>query len=240
MSTCLPTETNIDVKKMCPKVQAIRTNLIKLRSEAVGNSEQHFSTVLASLEDNPLHHLDLYPYYTNYLKLTKLEFDLLTKHSSHVPIKIAFVGSGSMPFTSIVLAKFHLPNTTFHNIDIDPQANSLASRLVSRDLDLSSRMIFHTTDILDATEILRGYDVVFLASLVGVDKEAKLKVIEHLENHMAPGALLMLRSARGLRSFLYVDVDPCDLKGFEVLEIYHPSMSDGFVNSVMVARKISD
>lgn len=240
MSTCLPTEINIDVKKMCPKVQAIRTNLIKLRSEAVGYSEQHFSTVLGSLEDNPLHHLNLYPYYTNYLKLTKLEFDLLTQHSSHVPTKIAFAGSGSMPFTSIVLAKFHLPNTTFHNIDIDPQANLLASRLVSRDPDLSNRMIFHTTDILDVTEILRDYDVVFLASLVGVDKEAKLKVIEHLENHMAPGALLMLRSARGLRSFLYVDVDPCDLKGFEVLEIYHPSMSDGFVNSVMVARKISD
>ncbi|CAH8275274.1 unnamed protein product [Arabidopsis lyrata] len=221
MSTCLPTETNIDVKKMCPKVQAIRTNLIKLRSEAVGYSEQHFSTSSISSRN------------------TKLEFDLLTKHSSHVPTKIAFVGSGSMPFTSIVLAKFHLPNTTFHNIDIDPQANLLASRLVSRDPDLSNRMIFHTTDILDVTEILRDYDVVFLASLVGVDKEAKLKVIEHLENHMAPGALLMLRSARGLRSFLYVDVDPCDLKGFEVLEIYHPSMSDGFVNSVMVARKIN-
>ncbi|XP_010433496.1 PREDICTED: nicotianamine synthase 1-like [Camelina sativa] len=240
MSTCLPTETNIDVKKMCPKFQAIRTNLIKLRSEAEGFSEKHFSTILGSVEDNPLHHLDLYPYYTNYLKLSKVEFDLLTQHTSHVPTKIAFIGSGSMPLTSVVLAKFHLPNTTFYNIDIDPQANSLASCLVSRDPDLPNRMIFHTTDILDATEILRGYDVVFLASLVGVDKEAKVKVIEHLENHMAPQSLLILRSARGLRSFLYVDVDPCDLKGFEVLAIYHPSMSDGFVNSVMVARKLND
>ncbi|KAG2243316.1 hypothetical protein Bca4012_000385 [Brassica carinata] len=61
MSTCLPTETNIDVEKLCPKVQNIRTNLIKLRSEAIGYSEQHYSTVLESLENNPLHHLDLYP-----------------------------------------------------------------------------------------------------------------------------------------------------------------------------------
>ncbi|KAH0894340.1 hypothetical protein HID58_056769 [Brassica napus] len=61
MSTCLPTETNIDVEKLCPKVQNIRTNLIKLHSEAIGYSEQHYSTVLVSLEDNPLHHLDLYP-----------------------------------------------------------------------------------------------------------------------------------------------------------------------------------
>ncbi|ESQ54629.1 hypothetical protein EUTSA_v10026750mg, partial [Eutrema salsugineum] len=233
MSTCLPTETNIDVESLCPKIQDIRTNLIKLRSEAIGYSEQHLSTVLGSLEDNPLHHLDLYPYYNNYLKLSKVEFDLLTQHTSHVPTKIAFVGSGSMPFTSIILAKFHLPNTTFHNFEIDPQANSLASRLVSRDLDLSRRMIFHTMDILNATEILRDYDVVFLASFVGVDKEAKVKVIEHLEKHMSPGALLMLRSAKGLRAFLYIDIDPCGLKGFEVLATYHPSLSDGFVNSVM-------
>lgn len=240
MSICLPTETNIYVEKLCPKVQNIRTNLIKLRSEAIGYSEQHFSTILGSLEDNPLRHLDLYPYYTNYLKLSKVEFDLLTLHTSHVPTKIAFVGSGSLPFTSIILAKFHLLNTTFHNFDIDPQANSLAYQLVSRDPDLSSRIIFHTMDILNATDILRDYDVVFLASLVGVDKEAKFKVIEHLEKHMAPGALLMLRSAKGLRAFLYIDVDPCDLRGFEVLETYHPSLSDGFVNSVMVARKLSD
>ena len=45
MSTCLPTETNIDVEKLCPKVQNIRTNLIKRRSEAIGYSEQHYSTV---------------------------------------------------------------------------------------------------------------------------------------------------------------------------------------------------
>ena len=240
MTTCLPTETNIDVKKLCRKVQDIRTNLIKLRIEAIDYSEQHFSTVFESLKDNPLTHLDLYPYYTNYLKLSKVEFDLLMLHTSHVPTKIAFVGSGSLPFTSIILAKFHLPNTTFHNFDIDPQANSLASQLVSRDPDLSCRITFHTMDIINATEILRDYEVVFLASLVGVDKEAKVKVIEHLEKHMAPGALLMLRSAKGLRAFLYIDVDPCDLRSFEVLETYHPSLSDGFVNSVMVARKLSD
>ncbi|KAJ0251375.1 hypothetical protein HA466_0123430 [Hirschfeldia incana] len=240
VSTCLPTETNIDVEKLCPKIQDIRTNIIKLRSEAIGYSEEHFSTVLGSLEDNPLHRLDIYPYYTNYLKLSKVEFDLLMLHTSHVPTKIAFVGSGSLPFTSIILAKFHLPKTTFHNFDIDPRANSLASQLLSRDPDLFSRIIFHTMDILDASEVLRDYEVIFLASLVGVDREAKIKVIEHLEKHMAPGALLMLRSAKGLRAFLYIDVDPCDLRGFEVLETYHPSLSDGFVNSVMVARKLSN
>ncbi|KAG2247042.1 hypothetical protein Bca52824_086670 [Brassica carinata] len=61
-----------------------------------------------------------------------------------------------MPLSSITLAKFHLPNTGFYNFDIDPPANALASHLVSRDPDLSRRLIFHTTDLLNiTTEVLR-------------------------------------------------------------------------------------
>ncbi|KAF8115230.1 hypothetical protein N665_0029s0070 [Sinapis alba] len=238
VSTCLPTDTNIDVTKMSEEVKDMRSNLIKLCGEAEGYLEQHFSTILGSLpkDQNPLDHLNIFPYYNNYLKLSKLEFDLLSQHSSHVPTKIAFVGSGPMPLTSIVLAKFHLPNTTFHNFDIDSHANTLASSLVSRDPDLSKRMFFHTTDVLNAKEGLDEYDVVFLAALVGMDKEAKVKAIEHLEKHMAPGAVLMLRSAHALRAFLYPIVDSCDLKGFQLLTIFHPT--DDVVNSVVIARKL--
>ncbi|CAE6243067.1 unnamed protein product [Arabidopsis arenosa] len=237
VSTCLPTDTNIDVTEIHDeKVKDARSHLIKLCGEAEGYLEQHFSTILGSFEDNPLNHLHIFPYYNNYIKLGKLEFDLLAQHTTHVPTKVAFIGSGPMPLTSIVLAKFHLPNTTFHNFDIDSHANTLASNLVSRDSDLSKRMIFHTTDVLNAKEGLDQYDVVFLAALVGMDKESKVKAIEHLEKHMAPGAVLMLRSAHGLRAFLYPIVDSCDLKGFEVLTIYHPS--DDVVNSVVIARKL--
>lgn len=56
---------------------------------------------------------------------------------------------------------------------------------------------------------------------------------------MAPGALLMLRSGHGLRAFIYHIVDPSDLKGFEVLTVYHP-MTNDVVNSVVVARKLGD
>ncbi|KAJ0267006.1 Nicotianamine synthase 2 [Hirschfeldia incana] len=237
VSTCLPTDTDIDVTKIDDqKVKDMRSHLIKLCGEAEGYLEQHFSTIIGSFEDNPLYHLHMFPYYNNYLKLSKVEFHLLSQHISHVPTKIAFIGSGPMPLTSIVLAKFHLTNTTIHNFDIDSKANALASNLVSRDPDLSKRMIFHTTDVLNAKEGLDQYDVVFLAALVGMDKESKVKAIEHLEKHMAPGAVLMLRSAHGLRAFLYPIVDSCDLKGFEVLTIYHPS--DDVVNSVVIARKL--
>jgi nicotianamine synthase len=53
------------------------------------------------------------------------------------------------------LASNHLPSTTFHNYDIDPLANSSAMHLVSSDPDLSNRMVFHTSDILDVSNDLK-------------------------------------------------------------------------------------
>lgn len=234
--TCMPPNP-IDVTKLCKSVQEIRSKLIRLCGEAEGLLETHFSTILGSYE-NPLHHLNIFPYYSNYLKLSKLEHTILTQHFPHVPSKIAFVGSGPLPLTSIVLASNHLTTTAFHNYDIDPLANSKALGLVESDPDLSKRMVFHTTDIMDVTSCLKEYEVVFLAALVGMDKSEKVKIIEHLAENMNPGAILMLRSAHGARAFLYPVVDPCDdLVGFEVLSVFHPT--DEVINSVVIARRSS-
>ncbi|XP_027350846.1 nicotianamine synthase [Abrus precatorius] len=231
--TCIP-PSPIDVTNLNTTVQDIRSNLIRICGEAEGHLETHYSTILGSY-DNPLDHLNIFPYYTNYLKLGLLEYTILSQHCTHVPSKIAFVGSGPLPLTSIVLASNHLPATIFHNYDLDPLANSNAMRLVSCDPDLSKRMLFHTNDILDVSNALKDYEVVYLAALVGMDKEGKNRIIDHLAKHMAPGALLMLRSAHGARAFLYPVVDPCDLRGFEVLSVFHPT--DEVINSVVIARK---
>ncbi|XP_043711564.1 nicotianamine synthase-like [Telopea speciosissima] len=231
--TCIP-PIPIDVAKLSNHVQHIRSKLIRLCGEAEGLLESHFSSLLGSFH-NPLDHIKLFPYYSNYLKLSHLEFTLLIDHFTHVPTSVAFIGSGPLPLTSIVLASNHLRTTTFHNYDIDASANSLALNLISSDPDLSQRMFFHTSDIMEVSTALRDYEVVFLAALVGMDKEEKTQIIEHLNKHMAPGALLMLRSAHGARAFLYPIVEPCDLRGFEVLSIYHPT--DEVINSVVIARK---
>lgn len=233
VATCIPPHP-IDVSKLCTKIKLIRSNLIRLCGQAEGLLEIHYSKILGSFE-NPLDHLHMFPYYSNYLKLSRLEFDLLTQHCSN-PTRVAFVGSGPLPLTSIVLASRHLNSTVFHNYDIDASANSTAMKLIESHPDLSKRMEFHTTDIMNASEAaLKDYDVVFLAALVGMGTEEKMRVIEYLAKHMAPGAILMLRSAHGARSFLYPVVDPRDLRGFEVLSVYHPT--DEVINSVVVARK---
>ncbi|CAK7340542.1 unnamed protein product [Dovyalis caffra] len=233
--TCIPPNP-IDVNKICKKIQEMRSKLIRLCGEAEGHLESHFSTILGSY-DNPLDHLNVFPYYSNYLKLSHLEFNMLKQHYTNVPSKVAFVGSGPLPLTSIVLASKHLTTSSFHNYDIDPSANSMALKLVQSHPDLSNRMFFHTTDIMNVTSELQEFDVVFLAALVGMEKEEKVKFIDHLAKHMAPEAILMLRSAHGARGFLYPVIDPCDLRGFDVLSVFHPS--DEVINSVVIARKYS-
>lgn len=231
--TCIPPHP-IDVNKLCTPIQQTRTNLIKLCGQAEGLLEKHYSTILGSF-DHPLDHLHLFPYYSNYLKLSRLESDLLTQHHPN-PTRIAFIGSGPLPLTSIVLASNHLKSAVFHNFDIDASANAMASKLVDSHPDLSTRMAFFTDDVMDVSgEVLREYDVVFLAALVGMEIEEKESVVRHLARSMAPGAILMVRSAHGARAFLYPVVEPRHLRGFEVLSVYHPT--DDVINSVVVARR---
>ncbi|XP_062105052.1 nicotianamine synthase-like [Humulus lupulus] len=235
VQACIP-PCPIDIAKLSNRAKEMRSKLITLCGKAEGLLESHYSTLIGSYE-NPLDHISLFPYYSNYLKLSQLEFTMLSQNCTQVPNKVAFVGSGPLPLTSIVLASSHLKTTAFHNYDIDPMANSQACDLVSPDSDLSKRMFFHTSDIMNVSDVLKEYQVVFLAALVGMNKEDKTRVIDHLAKNMAPGAILLLRSAHGARVFLYPVIDPCDLQEFEVLSVFHPT--DDVINSIIVARKKS-
>ncbi|GAA0154530.1 hypothetical protein LIER_12481 [Lithospermum erythrorhizon] len=232
---CTPSNP-IDVTKLPKNIHEMRSKLIRLCGEAEGLMEKHYATILGSF-DNPLDHFDIFPYFRNYVKLSLREYNILSQHcSSEGPNRVAFIGSGPLPLTSICLALYHLTSTRFDNYDSDAEANTMASRLIASDPDLSKRMFFHTENIMNVTTELGDYDVVFLAALVGINKEDKVQAIDHLAKNMAPGALLMLRSAHGARGFLYPIVDSCDLRGFEVVSVYHPT--EEFINSVVIARKL--
>ncbi|VAI62906.1 unnamed protein product [Triticum turgidum subsp. durum] len=180
--------------------------------------------------------------FTDLINLSKLEYELLARYvpGGIAPARVAFIGSGPLPFSSYVLAARHLPDTVFDNYDLCGAANDRASRLFRADRDVGARMSFHTADVADLTEELATYDVVFLAALVGMAAEDKAKVIAHLGAHMADGAALVVRSAHGARGFLYPIVDPQDIGrgGFEVLAVCHPD--DDVVNSVIIAQKTND
>ncbi|KQK21996.2 probable nicotianamine synthase 2 [Brachypodium distachyon] len=246
VTACVP-PSPVDVTKLGPEAQRMREGLIRLCYEAEAKLEEHYSDMLAAF-DNPLDHLAIFPYYINYINLSKLEYELLARYApscvapAPAPCRVAFIGSGPLPLSSLLLAALHLPaGTLLDNYDSCGAANDRAIRLVRADSEnLGARMSFHTAGVADLAEELAAYDVVFLDALVGMTAEYKAKVIAHLGAHMADGAALVVRSAHGARGFLYPVVDPEDLGrgGFEVLAVCHPG--DDVINSVIIARKSDD
>ncbi|KAB2015510.1 hypothetical protein ES319_D08G030700v1 [Gossypium barbadense] len=206
---CIP-PSNIIIEDLSQEIQDMRMNLI-------------------------LKNLDLFPYYGNYVKLAGLEYKILSEHGMVQPKKVAFVGSGPLPLTSIVMATHHLKSTHFDNFDIDEAANYVASQIIASDDEFEKRMKFVTRDIMDVTEELGEYDCIFLAALVGICKEEKIKIVGHIRKYMKGGGLLLVRSANGARAFLYPFVKELDLPGFELLSIFHPT--DEVINSVVLVRK---
>jgi len=226
--------SDIDVRNLSEGEQEVRSRLIRLCADAEGLLEKHFSARLGH-RPFPLHHLGTFTYYNNYLKLARLEFETLRGAGVPTPKRVAFLGSGSLPLTSIVLALHHLPSALFDNYDFDPCANAMARLLVAPHPELARRMTFHDAEVEKVTTELQGCDVVFLAALVGIERADKARVVKHLCRHMAPGAVLLLRSAHSARAFLYPMVEEEDLVGFDVLSIVHPT--DEVINSIILARK---
>ncbi|KAJ8426610.1 hypothetical protein Cgig2_011829 [Carnegiea gigantea] len=184
--------SEIDVTKLAPKFQEMRSKLLGLRAEAEGHLETHYSTIIGNCYDEPLNYLHICPYFDRYIKRCFLEYNILTKYSTQVPRRVAMIGSGPLPLTSIILALRHLPATQFDNYDLDPAANEMAARLVESDSNLSSRMHFHTKNVMSiGKDELQEYDVVFLAALVGLERQEKIQVIQHLAQNMAPGSDLL-------------------------------------------------
>ncbi|KAI4317522.1 hypothetical protein L6164_025384 [Bauhinia variegata] len=226
--------SSIDIKALPQEAQAMRQSLIVLCGKAEELLELEFSTFLGQTP-NPINNLTLFPYYGNYVKLANLENKILIENGIEQPKKVAFVGSGPMPLTSIVMAMLHMKSTHFDNFDIDEKANEAARKIVASDVELEKRMKFETKDIMEMREKLDQYDCIFLAALVGMNREEKVNILEHIRKYMKKGSVLLVRSANGARAFLYPIVEEHDLVNFEVLSIFHPS--DEVINSIVLARK---
>lgn len=188
-----------------------------------------------------------FPYYRNYERLAWLELQGLAAssewyvepgpgaagpdHERRGPARRAlFVGSGPLPLTSIVLAQAHGFHMT--NVDLDGPACALGARLAER-LGLASNMAFVQRDIRDLAD-LEGFDVVFVAALVGQRRAEKRAVLSHIARRLSREALVVVRTAQKVRTLLYPGVELGDLGGLVPLLELHPH--DEVINSVIIAR----
>jgi len=214
-----------------PAVRALRPHLVALCARAEQELEAAWSAWVSASRVPPLTLLR-FPYLDNYRQLTELEHTALARHIAHPPRRVLFVGSGPLPLSSLHLAGVLGTGTTIDNLDRDPAAIAGARRLTHR-LD-ARRLAFHHGDLADLHD-LRPYDLVVLAALVGLTAADKRRHLHRLRQAMAPGAVLLARSAHGLRTLLYPAVHLEELDGFELLHVTHPT--GPVLNSTVLARK---
>lgn len=182
---------------------------------------------------DPVDELDRFPFAGNYRLLHAMEREAVERlaGAGGRAVRVAFVGSGPLPLTAFLLAGEGVP---VDNLDRDAAALAL-SRRVAGALGVTA-LGFGRMDAGGGEGVdLAGHGLVILAALVGRTPGEKARVIAHLADAMAPGALLLVRSARGLRTLLYPAVDPGTLAGLDVLGTVHPTGE--VINSVIVARK---
>ncbi|XVF47717.1 hypothetical protein PTKIN_Ptkin03bG0133300 [Pterospermum kingtungense] len=143
--------------------------LILLCGRAEGLLVLEFATFISKFPQ-PLNNLSLFPYYGNYVKLAGLGYRILSENGVVQRKNVAFVGSGPMPLTSIVMATHHMKSTHFDNFDIDEAAIDVARQIVASDGEFEKRMKFVMGDIMEVREKVGEYDCIFLADLVGMSK----------------------------------------------------------------------
>jgi Nicotianamine synthase protein len=215
-------------------IQALRPHLVELCARGEHELERMWACRVATSRV-PAVALSRFPYLDNYHLLTGLEHRTLARATvratTRPPRRILFVGAGPLPLSALLLARAH-PGVPVDTIDHDPDAVALARTVTAR--FGAGRVRHHRRELADCDDLGR-YDLVVLAALVGLAADEKRDHLRHLHDAMAPGALLLARSAHGLKTLLYPVVDAGALAPYEVLAVVHPT--GPVLNSVVLARK---
>lgn len=210
-----------------PDIMAAREDLRRSFARAAFHYELLWARA-ATTAPTPWRTLErAYPLRDRYARASLLEHRTVGAIAPHGPPKRLLVaGAGPLPSTAFHLAEER--GTTVDALDISAQAVATASDLAAR-LGLERRVRAITGDIHEFTTLER-YDAVWLAALVG-DETSQSHLFEQLARGMRPGAMLVVRTAIGLRALLYPTVAPDDLVGFSpqltlqpCRRVYHASV----------------
>ncbi|KAL0637682.1 hypothetical protein Q9L58_003242 [Maublancomyces gigas] len=250
VSVCAETPSEAIAEKVITDLRIVKItpHLRQLCSDGECRLEAYWAEKIGhfKLESQVNKALLEFPYYSNYVDLTKMELYALFSMSPVKPRSFAFIGSGPLPLTSLCIADIINKEASssgapirIHNIDRDQQAISLSSSLCQKLGRRARSLTFQCTEAVEerSRQDLKAFDVVYLAALVGSTKAQKQEIISDVAGRMRPGAFLVLRSAHSLRSLLYPIIDAAtDLRNsnLEPLLAVHPY--NHIVNSVIIAR----
>jgi nicotianamine synthase len=212
-----------------PRIVDLRPRFCRLCADHIFREERAWSRRISTSPD-PWAELLNCPNYCNYVQLCDVEIHSVLALTGRAPKRLLFAGSGPVPITSVLFATgFQL---AVDNLEVDREAFDLGRHLVQQ-LGKAESMGFIHSDLRDFAD-LKVYDVVCLAALVGLSPEEKREITAHLSRHMKSDALLLVRSAHGLRSLIYPPVDVEDLVGFVPQLVLRPYTT--VMNSVLIAK----
>jgi nicotianamine synthase len=191
-----------------------------------------------------------FPYYENYEQLAWFELQALRaakKPKDPTPLKCAFLGSGPLPLSSIcLLEQLQQVSGTkneveIYNVDMDGEAIRRSKELIDK-LSYKADGMYFIRGCAGSDDIdLSSMDVVNLAALVGETQAEKEDIIVNVAKQMKIGAIMVVRSARGLRTVLYPEFDAQHDSCTEIRQILQPITElhpmNHVVNSVIILRK---
>lgn len=156
-----------------------------------------------------------FPYIDQYRQLARMEANTIDTALGELQLppvkKMAFLGSGPTPFSSLCFAERYGPDVHLVNVDRNPEAIKLGAAMVQR-LNLQN-ISFTQADVATLSDDLQTCDLVHFAALIGDNADEKRDLIVSVAKKMRPGSLILIRSTDALRSLLYprVDVDEDEL-----------------------------
>jgi nicotianamine synthase len=182
--------------------------------------------------NNPLGMLESFPYYKNYLDLSRLELYTLKGCVHHHIQTVLFVGGGPLPMTAIVLAiHFGLCVTI---LDSDESAVYLSRQLIEK-LDLTQKIEIQHED--GATyQNYQGSSMIFVAALAGIDTMSKNNICKQIKAQSQPGTYILARSSWGVRNLLYKPLSTTWYNFFEPIIEVRPHHD--IVNSIVILKNV--
>lgn len=228
------------------RILALADGIRRLCADGEAALEQ-FWAARALAAANASTELSAFPYLDNYRHLVRLEVHALAGVGVRLgpQTRVCLVGGGPLPLTALELHRRTGARVTV--VDRDPDAVRAAAELLARLSDEDGSLGGHAGAVgvvrADArtgeglAAAVAGCDVVVLAALVGLDRQAKADVLGRLASVLGSGAHVVVRTADGLRTLLYPQVDVADVRsaGFVPEVLLHPLGE--VINSILVARR---
>lgn len=206
-----------------------RNNLQRICSLSEYEMEKYWAKKIIS-SINPKTEILKFPYFQNYIDLTRLELFSLNSCTEHQNHRVLFIGGGPLPLTSIVLALKHGIGSIV--LDIDEDAVTLSSRLITL-IGLEDLI----TVVKSAGADFQNYNdfnVIYIAALAGTSVSQKNNIFAKIKNQAPQNAHLIARSSWGNRKLLYKPISKSIYKKFKPILEVHPH--NEIVNSVIILR----